>query len=141
MGILGRLYIATPSTYVLTHTSPSAVGMTTRSGDSLEEFQETILAQPQLANLGIMKSPGTGSMILSMYYLFLMANNDRESEHGFPVGGYGYLQVYLTGTLSTCPIISRSLVRPFRFISACTVVLYCLAMRQRESPALTVYSM
>lgn len=53
---------------MLTHTSPSAVGMTTRSGDSLEEFQETILAQPQLANLGIMKSSGTGSMILSMYY-------------------------------------------------------------------------
>lgn len=67
-GIFEGLYIATPSTYVLTHTSPSAVGMTTRSGDSLEEFQETILAQPQLTNLGIMKSPGTGSMILSMYY-------------------------------------------------------------------------
>lgn len=42
--------------------------MTTRTGESLEEFQNTILAQPQLTNLGIMKSPGTGSMILSMYY-------------------------------------------------------------------------
>lgn len=66
-GVFEGLYIATPSTYVLTHTSPSAIGMTTRSGDSLEEFQNTILAQPQLTNLGIMKSPGTGSMILSMY--------------------------------------------------------------------------
>lgn len=42
--------------------------MTTRTGESLAEFQNTILAQPQLTNLGIMKSPGTGSMILSMYY-------------------------------------------------------------------------
>lgn len=42
--------------------------MTTRSGDSLKSFQNTILAQPQLTNLVIMKSPGTGSMILSMYY-------------------------------------------------------------------------
>ena len=67
-GIFEGLYIATPSTYVLTHTSSSAIGMTTRSGDSLENFQKTILAQPQLTNLGIMKSPGTGSMILSMYY-------------------------------------------------------------------------
>ncbi len=66
-GVFEGLYIATPSTYVLTHTSPSAIGMTTRSGDSLEEFQNTILAQPQLTNLGIMKSPGSGSMILSMY--------------------------------------------------------------------------
>lgn len=61
------LYIATPDTHVLTHTSPSAVGMTTRTGESLELFRDTILAQPKLTNLGIMKSPGTGSMILSMY--------------------------------------------------------------------------
>ncbi|MDE6911897.1 MAG: methyl-accepting chemotaxis protein [Lachnospiraceae bacterium] len=67
-GIFEGLYIATPSTYVLTHTSEQAIGITTRSGDSLEEFHNTILAQPQLTNLGIMKSPGTGSMILSMYY-------------------------------------------------------------------------
>lgn len=67
-GIFEGLYIGTPSTYVLTHTSQGAIGITTRSGDSLTEFRDTILAQPQLTNLGIMKSPGTGSMILSMYY-------------------------------------------------------------------------
>ncbi len=62
------LYIATPETFVLTHTSPDAVGITTRTGDSLETFQNTILSNQELTNLGIMKSPGTGSMILSMYY-------------------------------------------------------------------------
>ena len=62
------LYISTPSTYVLTHTSPDAIGITTRTGESLDTFQDTILAKPELTNLGIMKSPGTGSMILSMYY-------------------------------------------------------------------------
>ncbi len=67
-GIFEGLYIATPETYVLTHTSQGAIGITTRSGDSLRSFQDTILAQPQLTNLGIMKSPGTGSMIISMYY-------------------------------------------------------------------------
>lgn len=67
-GIFEGLYIGTPSTYILTHTSQGAIGITTRSGDSLNEFRDTILAQPQLTNLGIMKSPGTGSMILSMYY-------------------------------------------------------------------------
>ncbi len=67
-GIFEGLYIATPETNVLTHTSRDAVGMTTRNGDSLKEFQNTILARPQLTNLGIMKSPGTGSMILSMYF-------------------------------------------------------------------------
>ncbi len=62
------LYIATPDTHVLTHTSKDAIGITTRSGDSLKTFQSTILSDKQLTNLGIMKSPGTGSMILSMYY-------------------------------------------------------------------------
>ncbi len=66
-GIFEGLYIATPETYVLTHTSQGAIGITTRSGDSLKSFQDTILATQNLTNLGIMKSPGTGSMILSMY--------------------------------------------------------------------------
>ena len=67
-GVFEGLYIATPDTHVLTHTSQGAIGMTTRSGDSLKTFQDTILARRELTNLGIMKSPGTGSMILSMYY-------------------------------------------------------------------------
>lgn len=67
-GIFEGLYIGTPDTYILTHTSQSAIGITTRTGESLTEFRNTILAQPELTNLGIMKSPGTGSMILSMYY-------------------------------------------------------------------------
>lgn len=66
-GIFEGLYIATPDTHVLTHTSEDAIGITTRSGDSLKEFQTTILAEPKLTNLGIMQSPGTGSMIISMY--------------------------------------------------------------------------
>ncbi len=67
-GIFEGLYIATPQTYVMTHTSHNAIGIITRTGESLKEFQNTILAPPELTNLGIMKSPGTGSMILSMYY-------------------------------------------------------------------------
>lgn len=67
-GIFEGLYIATPATHVLTHTSQNAIGMTTRTGESLKIFQDTILSQQKLTNLGIMKSPGTGSMILSMYY-------------------------------------------------------------------------
>lgn len=67
-GTFEGLYIATPETYVLTHTSADAIGITTREGDSLKSFQETILSKTELTNLGIMKSPGTGSMILSMYY-------------------------------------------------------------------------
>ena len=67
-GVFEGLYIATPETHVLTHTSQGAIGMTTRQGDALKPFQDSILSTHALTNLGIMKSPGTGSMILSMYY-------------------------------------------------------------------------
>ena len=55
-GIFEGLYIATPDTFVLTHTSKEAIGITTRTGDSLKEFQDTILSTQNLTNLGIMKS-------------------------------------------------------------------------------------
>lgn len=66
-GIFEGLYIAKPDTYVLTHTAPEAVGITTREGESLKTFQKTILAGRELTNLGIMQSPGTGNMVISMY--------------------------------------------------------------------------
>lgn len=66
-GIFEGLYIANPDTYVLTHTAPEAVGITTREGESLKTFQETILSTRELTNLGIMESPGTGNMVISMY--------------------------------------------------------------------------
>lgn len=67
-GIFEGLYIATPQTYVLTHTSQNAIGITTRAGDALTSFQQTILSSNRLTNLGIMVSPGTGNMVISMYY-------------------------------------------------------------------------
>lgn len=108
-GIFEGLYIASPETCVLTHTSKGAVGMVTRPGDSLAPFQETILAEPKLTNLGIMKSPGTGAMILSMYYpIFegqqcigyvgagVFADNLMDSLlelniHGLPNGEYVFI--------------------------------------------------
>ena len=47
-GIFEGLYIATPTTHVLTHTSKSAIGITTRTGESLDTFQATILSREQL---------------------------------------------------------------------------------------------
>lgn len=67
-GIFEGLYIATPETHVRTHTSKEVIDIITRPGDSLKPFQKMILAHPKVTNLGIMKSPGTGAMIISMYY-------------------------------------------------------------------------
>lgn len=67
-GVFEGLYIASTDTYVYTHTSQNAIGIYTRKGESLETFKKTILATKELTNLGIMKSPGSGNMVISMYY-------------------------------------------------------------------------
>lgn len=67
-GIFEGLYIADTNTYVLTHTESSAIGITTRKGEELDMFRDKILAKQDLTNLGIMQSPGTGNMVISMYY-------------------------------------------------------------------------
>lgn len=67
-GIFEGLYIADPDTYVLTHTAQEAIGITTRKGEELKTFRENILSRRELTNLGIMQSPGTGNMVISMYY-------------------------------------------------------------------------
>ena len=77
-GVFEGLYIATPDTHVLTHTSQGAIGITTRSGDSLKSLQDSILSQHQLTNLGIMKSPGTSSMIEEMIIISCDASGTRQ---------------------------------------------------------------
>ena len=67
-GVFEGLYIATPETLVLTHTSEGAVGIITRKGDGLKQLQETALSEEKLTNTGILKSPSTGNMCISMYY-------------------------------------------------------------------------
>lgn len=67
-GVFEGLYIATPETHIRTHNVPAVVGKITRPGDMLEPFQKNILSKTELTNLGIMASPGTGAMIISMYY-------------------------------------------------------------------------
>ena len=67
-GVFEGLYIATPETYVLTHTSKETVGITTRTGDGLKQLQETILSKNEISNIGILKSPSTGNMCIAMYY-------------------------------------------------------------------------
>lgn len=67
-GIFEGLYVGTPETHIRTHNQPEVVGIITRPGDKLAPFQQSILSKKELTNLGIMASPATGDMIISMYY-------------------------------------------------------------------------
>ena len=62
------LYIANWNSKVLTYNVPEVIGKVLREGDRLEELRNGMLnAKNGIYNLGIIVSPGTGKLCLSMY--------------------------------------------------------------------------
>ena len=61
------LYIGEWNTHVIAHSNPEVVGITTREGDALKALQDAMVEQNGLYNAGIIVSPATGKLTLSMY--------------------------------------------------------------------------
>ena len=74
--IFEGLYIADTNTAPLTHITESAIGKPTREGQRLLDFQNTMMKTHDITNVGIMESPSTGNMVISMYYP-LFDDSDR----------------------------------------------------------------
>jgi hypothetical protein len=62
------LYIADWNSKVLTHPSAPVIGKVLREGDSLKALQTSILSANGVYNTGIMQSPASGQIVMSMYY-------------------------------------------------------------------------
>lgn len=62
------LYISNYDCNILAHNDGKSIGIKTREGDALKHLQDNILSKRELTNTGIMKSPSSGEMIISMYY-------------------------------------------------------------------------
>ncbi|MCR5301218.1 MAG: methyl-accepting chemotaxis protein [Lachnospiraceae bacterium] len=64
------IYVADWDTVVLSHpTAPPLIGKPLREGNSLKQLQSDMLSAPDgVYNTGIMTSPGSGELIMSMYY-------------------------------------------------------------------------
>lgn len=70
-------------TETLTHSNTSAIGLVLREGDSLKQLHENLTAtKGGIFNMGILKSPASGQIIISMYVPIF----DGDSPLGF-VGG------------------------------------------------------
>lgn len=81
-GIEG-IYVSEWDTHVLAHTNPKTVGITTRTGDSLEQLRTAMLAAGDgVYNTGIIMSPATGKQIVSMYKAV-------KDDDGNPIGIVG----------------------------------------------------
>ena len=82
------LYLADWNSQVLTHPNEGVIGMVLREGDSLTGLQNNMMsADNGVFNTGIMQSPASGQLIMSMYTPVII---DGEPA-GF-VGGAFYVQ-------------------------------------------------
>ena len=61
------IYIAEWSTHIIAHSNPEYVGLVTREGDPLKQLQDAMTKAAGLYNTGIIVSPATKKLILSMY--------------------------------------------------------------------------
>lgn len=61
------LYTAEWNTHVIAHSNPEVVGITTRKGDALKQLQDAMSKQKGLYNTGIIISPASKKLTLSMY--------------------------------------------------------------------------
>ncbi|MDE6568461.1 MAG: hypothetical protein K2K70_12120 [Lachnospiraceae bacterium] len=79
------LYIGEWNTHVIAHSNPEVVGITTREGDALKALQDAMIEQNGLYNAGIIVSPATGKLTLSMYCPVF--DEDGTSIIGYVGGG------------------------------------------------------
>lgn len=75
------LYIADWNTQVMAHSNQGAVGMILREGDSLEKLRSNILGANGVFNTGIITSPASGQLVMSLYYPVM--------DNGTPIGFVG----------------------------------------------------
>lgn len=83
------LYIGEWNTHCIVHSNPNVVGMTTREGDSLKELQDAMTSRNGLYDAGIIVSPASKKLVLSMYCPVF--DEDERTILGY-VGGGPYVE-------------------------------------------------
>lgn len=79
------IYTAEWNTHVITHSNPAVVGITTREGEPLKQLQDAMTAAGTIYNTGIIVSPATQKLILSLYCP--VYDKDGKTILGYVGGG------------------------------------------------------
>lgn len=79
------IYLSDFNTHVLTHSNTSAIGITMRKDDSLTSLQKSIREANGIYNVGIILSPASKKLVLSMYCPIY--DDDGKTILGFVGGG------------------------------------------------------
>lgn len=77
------IYLADWNSKVLTHPAPPVVGKVMREGDALASLRESMTSNDGFYNAGIITSPASGELIISMYYEI----KDGDTPIGYVGGG------------------------------------------------------
>lgn len=83
------IYIGEWNTHCIVHNNPEIVGVTFREGEPLKKLQDAMIAENGLYNAGIIVSPASGKLILSMYCPVF--DTDQTTIIGY-VGGGPYVE-------------------------------------------------
>lgn len=79
------LYIGEWNTHVIAHSNPKVIGITTREGEALKALQHAMESRKGVYDAGIIVSPASGKLVLSMYCPVFDA--DGETIIGYVGGG------------------------------------------------------
>ncbi|MDE6951865.1 MAG: methyl-accepting chemotaxis protein [Lachnospiraceae bacterium] len=79
------LYIGEWNTHVIAHSNPKVIGVVTREGEGLKALQDEMTSRNGLYDAGIIASPASGKLILSMYCPVF--DNDGKTILGYVGGG------------------------------------------------------
>lgn len=77
---LEGIYMSAWDSTTLAHSNSGAIGLVTRTGDSLKGLQNSMLATKGVYNVGILISPASGQQVVSIYHAML---DDSGSPMGF----------------------------------------------------------
>ncbi len=102
------LYIADWNSKVLTHQNKDMIGVVLREGDSLSGLQDKMLASDGLVNSGIMTSPASGKLVMSMYA-------PVYDEKGKPIGFAGMAVVVATSAEKFSDVSSLGLKSAYTY--------------------------
>ena len=79
------IYVGEWNTHVVAHSNPEVVGITTREGEGLKALQDAITNADEVYNAGIIVSPASQKLTLSMYCPVF--DSDNKTILGYVGGG------------------------------------------------------
>ncbi len=129
------VYIAEWDSHVLTHINPGAIGIYTREGDPLKQMQDGILAAGAVYNIGILVSPASQQLTLSLYSPVYDTDGDILGY----VGG-GQFATSLTNPLQQVVVEGLENARDYMINTAAATYIYdqdeSLVATEIENPML-----